>query len=341
MNCSHVNKRLLCALGVLSACALTLTGCAPGIRAAAGPQMDGLTYVTFDVSPDEKTVVFSGVGQGGLGLYLLDLATNKVTCFTDTPAYENYPAFSPDGKSVVYQSAQNLSAPRFLFIRSLDGKSVRQLTNTPNVADDHPSFSPDGKQVVFARSQYFHDGKRGENTWSDIDVFLINRNGTGLRQLTHFKSQGVIRPEFCPDNRHVLYEHTIMGGTPATGITVRTLIEELDTARPNLARKVVKFGGYDSSNPYPFPDGRRLVFFGSLEGIVDLYHAPMQGGTPQRVLAGDGGTGYNSPVVTRDGRHIYCQGMYGPTLVMMNANGSGLRQIAGRDLFDDPMHWKP
>lgn len=341
MNCSRVSKRLLCALGALSACALTLTGCAPGKGGAAGPEMQGLSWVTFDVSPDEKTVVFSSTGQGGLGLYLLDLTTNKVTRFVDTPAYENYPAFSPDGKSVVYQSAKDLSAPRFLFIRSLDGKSVRQLTNTPDVADDHPSFSPDGKRIVFARSQYFHDGKRGENTWSDFDVFLINRNGSGLRQLTHFKSQGVIRPEFCPDNRHILYEHTTISGTPATGMTDQTFIEELDTAHPSIVRKVVQFGSYGDWSPYPTPDGRSLIFFSNLAGTMDLYRVSMQGGTPQPVLAGDRGTGYTDPVVTRDGRHIYCKGVFGPTLVMMNANGSGPRQIAGRDLFSDPMHWKP
>ena len=329
----------------MAACslALTLTGCAPGKGGAAGPQMQGLSWVTFDVSPDEKTVVFSGTGSGGLGLYLLDLATNKVTCFVDTPAYENYPTFSPDGKSVVYQSAKDLSAPRFLFIRSLDGRHVRQLTNTPNVADDHPSFSPDGKQVVFARSQYFHNGKRGENTWSDIDVFLINRNGSGLRQLTHFKSQGVMRPRFCPDNRHVLYEHTIIGGIPATGMTLREPIEELDASRPSLVRKVIQFGSDEGSSPFPFPDGRRFVFFGGASEYdpADLYCAPLQGGRPQPVLADESGTGYIDPVVSRDGRHIYCKGMYGPTLMMMNANGTGVRQIGDSSLFGDPLHWKP
>ncbi len=343
MNRLRISKHLRGASGAVAACslALTLTGCAPGKGGASGPQMQGLSYVTFDVSPDERTVVFSGTGSGGLGLYLLDLATNKVTRFVDTPAYENYPAFSPDGKSVVYQSAADLSAPRYLFIRSLDGRHVRQLTNTPNVADDHPSFSPDGDHIVFARSQYFHNGKRGENTWSDIDVFLINRNGSGLRQLTHFQSQGVIRPRFCPDSRHVLYEHMIISGTPFTGITSRTLIEELDTANPALVRKIVEFGSYGDFGPFPTPDGRSLVFFSNFGGTVDLYHAPLQGGTPQPILAGNRRTGYIDPVVTRDGRHIYCQGMYGPTLVMMNANGTGVRQIGDSSLFGDPLHWKP
>lgn len=345
MNCSHVNKRLLCALGALSSCALmlTLTGCAPGIRAAAGPRMDGLTYVTFDVSPDEKTVVFSGTGQGGLGLYLLDLATNKVTRFVDTPAYENYPAFSPDGKSIAYQSAKDLSAPRYLFIRSLDGKSVRQLTNTPDVADNYPSFSPDGEKIVFARSQYFHNGKRGENTWSDIDVFLINRNGSGLRQLTRFHSQGEVCPKFCPDNRHVIYEHPTVLGTPLTGISLQAPIEKLDTSGRNPVQIIVHSGTDIDVFPYPSPDGRSLVFCRSFGGSGDeyLYSAPLGGGASPTLVSGKPGVCYVHPVISANGRHIYCKGMYGPILVVLNANGTGVRQIADSSLFSDPMHWKP
>lgn len=50
---------------------------------------------------------------------------------------------------------------------------------------------------------------------------------------------------------------------------------------------------------------------------------------------------YVHPVISANGRHIYCKGMYGPILVVMNANGTGVRQIADSTLFSDPMHWKP
>ncbi len=241
--------------------AFALTGWPPSLPGGAGgPQMQGLSWVSFDVSPDEKTIVFSGAGKGGLSLYLLDLATSRITCLVDTSSYENYPAFSPDGKSIVYQSAEDLSAPRYLFLRSLDGKHVRQLTNTPATSDDHPSFSPDGKRIVFARSQYFHDGTRGENTWSDIDVFLINSDGSSLRQLTHFHSQAVIAPKFCTDNQHILCDSApISGLNSATGLP-QMAIERLDTAGHYPGQEVVHFGTYGDASPYPTPDGKGLVF---------------------------------------------------------------------------------
>ena len=45
-------------------------------------QTQGLLYCAFDVSPDGKTIVFSGAGNGGKDLYLLDLTTSKVTRLT-------------------------------------------------------------------------------------------------------------------------------------------------------------------------------------------------------------------------------------------------------------------
>ena len=144
--------------------------------------------------------MFSGNGNGGKDLYLLDLTTNKVTRLTNTPDYENYPAFSPDGQTIVYQSAKALDQPRHLFLRSLDGKSVRQLTNTPATSDDNPRFSPDGEKIVFTRSQRFHSEARGENAWSGADVFVVNRNGSGLFQVTHIDNNGMMRPKFYPDN---------------------------------------------------------------------------------------------------------------------------------------------
>ncbi len=335
-------------VGTLAACILAflLASCTRDAQShdrAAGPDMEGLSYTNFDVSPDEKTIVFSGAGDGGLGLYLLDLTTNRVTRLIDTPAYENYPAFSPDGKSVVYQSAKDLSAPRHLFLRSLDGQHVRQLTDTPGTSDNYPCFSPDGKQIVFARSQLFHDGARGENTWSDIDISLIHRDGSALRQLTHFHSEGEVCPKFCPDNRHVLYEHPMVLGTPLTGISGKAPIEKLDTAGHDPVQKVVHFGEDIDVFPYPSPDGQSLVFCRSFGGGGDeyLYRAPLWGDASPSLVSGNPGVCYVHLVISRNGRHIYCKGMYGPILVVMNANGSGLRQIADSSLFSDPMHWKP
>jgi Tol biopolymer transport system component len=334
-----VKTRYIIEYLVASVFTCLLSGCLQSVQSkVSGPQVQDLLYTTFDLSPDEKTIVFSGAGAGGKDLYLMDLPTSKVTQLTNTPEYENSPAFSSDGKAIVYQCAKSLDYPRHLFLRSLDGKYIHQLTNTLGTDDDHPCFSPNGKWIVFARAQRFHNGIRGENTWSNIDVFLINRNGSSLRKLTNLQSQGVIRPKFCPDSRHILYEHTVIS---TSTFEAQMHIEKLDITGHDPVQEVVHFGTYADASPYPFPDKKRLVFYSNFGGTVDLYCAFLQGGKPHSVLPDQTGTGYIDPVVTRDGKHIYCLGMYGPRLLVMNANGTGLHQIADSSLFSDPMHWKP
>lgn len=341
MNCSHVNKRLLCALGAFSACALTLTSCTLPKGQAGGYQDQSLLWSTFDLSPNGKTIVFSGNGNGGKDLYLLDLATRQVSQLTNTPDCENYPSFSPNGKTIVYQCGKTAGPNKscHLFLRSLDGKHIRQLTNTQQTSDDNPHFSPDGEKIVFARSQKFHARVRGDNPWSDTDVFVINRDGSHLYQVTHLNNEGVMRPRFYPDNRHILFENTNAGGSTWPP-DVQMHISRADIQGQEPVREAIKFSGMDSS-PFFYPGGKQIVFSGNFGGKLDLYRVSLDGHHPVKILSGRSNTGFSSPVVSSDGRSIYCLERYDPNLYTMNANGTGLRQIADSTLFSDPMHWKP
>jgi Tol biopolymer transport system component len=60
----------------------------------------------FDWSPDGKTIVFSHSRSPVANdwttsdVSIVDVASGRVTAFVKTPAAENSPRFSPDGKSV-------------------------------------------------------------------------------------------------------------------------------------------------------------------------------------------------------------------------------------------------
>lgn len=328
----------------VTAALLCLAGCTrPNAHSQQNQhQTQGLLYCAFDVSPDGKTIVFSGAGNGGKDLYLLNLETNKVTQLTNTPEYENSPAFSPDGKTIVYQSAKSLDQPHYLFLRSLDGKHVRQLTNTLATSDDNPRFSPSGEQIVFARSQQFHAEASGENTWGSIDAFVINRDGSHLRQVTHLNSAGVMRPKFYPDNRHILFEKTVVPNSPwSLSDDSHMHINKADITGQEAVQEVFRFSTFADSDPYFYPDGHQIVFCGNFGGILDLYRVSLTGGVPSKLLANRNNTGFCAPVVTADGKSIFCLERYDPNLYKMNADGTGLHQIADSSLFSDPMHWKP
>ncbi len=95
------------------------------------------------------------------------------------------------------------------------------------------------------------------------------------------------------------------------------------------------------ASPAFYPGGKQVVFSGNFNGTLDLYRVSLGRGDPAKILSGRNNTGFSSPVISSDGRTIYCLERYDPNLYTMNADGTGLRQIADSSLFGDPLHWKP
>jgi len=307
------------------------------VAATSSKQVQGGLYDTFDVSRDASKIVFSAATDTGKSLYLLDLTTNRVTQLTSSSGYANYPAFSPSGKSIVYEAAKDLDHPRYLFIRSIDGKQLRQLTSAKQTADSYPYFSSNGEQIVFARASTFYAGARGENTWDNFDVYTIGVNGSQLRRVTHGNYSGVIRPKFSPDMKTILFEETAQN---AVG-NVQMHISQADVAGAQPITSVVKYGTFADFSPYFFPDGKRIAFSSNSGGAVHLYTMLLNGGNPVLLLPSENG-GSNA-VVTGDGKTVFFGGnVYtGGGLWRVDADGNNPHQIDDGSLFADPLHWKP
>jgi TolB protein len=80
------------------------------------------------------------------------------------------PAWSPDGRTIVFQS--NREGQIDIYRMDADGSGVARLTSDP--ADDtDPSVSPDGGRIVFVST-------RG----GDADIFVMNIDGAGASDVT-------------------------------------------------------------------------------------------------------------------------------------------------------------
>lgn len=120
------------------------------------------------ISPDGHQIAFvSTRGSGSTNIWILDLKTRKVRNITNTmgPAGNFRPAWSPDGKWIVFSSDRNTEADRHtpldhakgrwehlmaasLYVVQPDGTGLRRLTPAGKFAGS-PKWSPDGKRVVF------------------------------------------------------------------------------------------------------------------------------------------------------------------------------------------------
>src|SRR5207248_4672962 len=74
----------------------------------------------------------------------------KLTQLTFAEGVEEFPAWSPDGKSIVY--CGHVAGLRKLFIKRLDSNETQQLTKG-DFDDLQPAWSPDGKRIVFVRGR--------------------------------------------------------------------------------------------------------------------------------------------------------------------------------------------
>lgn len=168
-------------------------------------QGKALTQITESTSAFEDNPCFSSDGKflvydktttsyytkgGGLGAllggYSMLIVQNSEIWLRNIETGENIllgsgvqPAFSPDGKSIVYVKYSSDAKSCSIWTMNTDGGNQVQVTDAKKGFAFHPRFSPDGKKIIF--DSYKKDKK-------DNDIYIIDIDGNNLVQLTVNKS---------------------------------------------------------------------------------------------------------------------------------------------------------
>jgi Tol biopolymer transport system component len=154
----------------------------------------GLFSTSWAHHGDHIAFAVGGVFQGPQGD--VDLLTVRpdgsgVKNLVPETGNNGFPAFSPDGKRLVFRSGRDRAAKN-LYLMNADGTAVKRLTQG-KWTDTMCDWSPDGKWIVFASDR---DG--------NFEVWLIRPDGSGLRKLVGGGGRNN-HPHFAPDGGWVVF----------------------------------------------------------------------------------------------------------------------------------------
>jgi TolB protein len=166
-----------------------------------------------DWSPDGSKILFAHIDVNGTSdVWVMNADGTGQTQLTSCTGVCNgaqWGRWSPDGSKIVYSVADNPIRPdgnasaEALWIMHADGSHPVQFTHPPlptSIADNAPAWSPDGKQILFARNHLVGQ------SYDDQALFLMNLDGTGLKQLTAWGHLQAGNPQWSPDGTRILFQ---------------------------------------------------------------------------------------------------------------------------------------
>ncbi|MFT7693861.1 MAG: TolB protein [Candidatus Latescibacterota bacterium] len=226
--------------------------------------------------------------------------------FTQHPAQERDPTFSPDEKWILFGSLR--SGNEDLWKKPIGGGEAIQFTSDP-ARDLYGDWSPDGTEILFLSNRggtnnvwiTSADGTSTRRVTTDadsvnnaqdsyasfspdgseivfsarrdgqLDLWLIAAQGGTARQLTHHPMNDV-QPHYAPDGQHIAFLSNRSGNwdiwiMPAAGGTARQLTTDpASDIQPRFS-----------------PDGQWVAFSSLRNGPYDIWVAPTEGGAAQQI----------------------------------------------------------
>ena len=225
------------------------------------------------------------------------------------------PAWTPDGRSILYSSFKDRVQTLFLF-ELYSGREVKFQPRTGRYIGG--KVSPDGQSVAASME-----------VAGNSNLFLLDRNGNVIRRLTD--DPGIeVSPAWSPDGRQLVFVSD-RSGSPQLYI--------LDLAG-GKTRRLTYSGSYNTS-PEWSPRGDKIVYTGRVGNRFAIFTISVDGGDPRKLTSEASDS--EDPTWSPDGRFIAFSsnraGRY--QLYMMQASGENQRRLTGSGGDDTKPSWSP
>ncbi len=221
------------------------------------------TWMSLDVSPDGKQIVFDLLGD----IYIMPITGGEAKAITHSIAWEMQPTFSPNGKQIAFTSDQ--AGGDNIWMMDVDGTNQRQITKEKFRLVNSPTWSPDGKFIA-ARKHFTSQRSLGAgeiwlyhiaggsgiqlnkrpNDQKDLGEPVFSASGDKV----YFSRDSTPGPvfEYSKDSNNIIYE-----------------IFSIDRKDGKIRNEISGMGG--SVRPTPSPDGKQMAFVRRIRNQSSLF----------------------------------------------------------------------
>jgi imidazolonepropionase-like amidohydrolase/Tol biopolymer transport system component len=199
-------------------------------------------------APDGRSVVFSALGH----LYTRSLPTGEPRRLTGSDGFEFNPAFSADGRSIVFTIWSDATAGRVRLIPA-NGGPARDVVSKPGHYVD-PSFSPDGSLIVYRAVA--GDNIRGFTNAEETGLWIANADGSGQPRLVR---EGGTDPQFDHTGKRIYFRERR---------SEKFILASVDL---DGGDEVVHFQSENATQIVPSPDGKWVAFAERYRAYVSAF----------------------------------------------------------------------
>jgi len=248
-----------------------------------GKNLKNIKQITHDYvrageayfSPDARHIIFQAEERGKNPFYqmfIMNLESGRSWRVSPGIGRTTCGYFRPDGKKIIFASGHTTQSyeedvkaelakreeekrthqrrryvwdfdPSIkIYEANLDGSGMKLLTNAPGY-NAEGSYSPDGKQIVFCSNRDGH-----------LNLYIMDADGSNVRQLTNTKDCYNGGPFFSPDGKRVIFR---ADRQKKDWLQIYVINTDGTGERQLTDTQGVNWG------PYWHPDGKHVIYSGA------------------------------------------------------------------------------